>query len=167
MNFTSIQSWIAAVVPIMLIGCTQTVSDGPPEVRYGQTECAHCGMIVSEARFASAICASLEGEARELVYDDIRCMVLNERHVKMPTDARRYVHDFETSKWLKAEEARFIRDPQTMTPMGSGLLAFAPDSPRAVDGVPYSQIESLLKRDKPADHEPPATQSSDADHSHP
>jgi len=148
MRVSSIQSWIALITPIVLMGCAKTVSDGPPEIRYGQTECAHCGMIVSEARFTSAICAAIENEPRELIYDDIRCMVLYERNAKLGSDARRWVHDFESNHWMKAEEARFIRDPETMTPMGSGLLAFSPNSSRAVNGVRYSEIESLLNRDK-------------------
>lgn len=135
-----------ATLLIVVVGCSTSGAEGPPEIRYGQTECAHCGMIVSQERFASAIRASIDGQDQELIYDDLRCMVLNDRLQKLPPQSRRYVHDADTSAWLKAEEARFIRDPETHTPMGSGLLAFAPTSPRATGGVGYEQIETLLKK---------------------
>lgn len=143
------------VLLIALSGCAQPRPEGPPQIRYGQAECAHCGMIVSDDRYASAICVTIDREYRELVYDDIRCMYLNDRKEKLPADARRYVHDAETRAWLKVDEARFIRDPETQTPMGSGILAFAATSPRATNGVTYDQIDTLSKlkdKDAPASH---------------
>jgi len=135
-----------AALLLTLPGCTQPRPEGPPEIRYGQAECAHCGMIVTDDRYASAIRATIENEHRDFFYDDLKCMYLNDRREKLPAEARRYVHDAETRAWLSIDQARFILDPEVQTPMGSGILAFATSSPRAAGGVTYDKIDTLTKR---------------------
>lgn len=135
------------LIPIVVIiaGCERTGPVGPPEVRYGQAECAHCGMIVSEERHAAAIVASMDGEQIDLIFDDLGCMIGYEADTKLPADARRYVHDFETRRWLSSDEARFLRDPEVHTPMGSSLIAFDAGTARAAGGLTYAEVGSIRR----------------------
>jgi len=58
-------------------------------------------------------------------FDDIGCMlayaqVNNLSHEK----AGFWVADFDTTAWIKAEEASFVISPEIHTPMGYGIVAF-------------------------------------------
>jgi copper chaperone NosL len=108
-----------------LIGCSTRSEDGSPQVRWGADECAHCGMIVSDERFAAALRIITDGEQRDLAFDDIGDMIAYEREHK-PLDIRkRFVKDSESRQWTDAASAVFVRNDNTHTPMGSGISAFA------------------------------------------
>jgi len=122
------------LLPVFLLvtaaACAGDRSTGPPEIHYGLEECRHCRMIVSEERFAAAVVEG--GEAAP--FDDLGCLVahLRERGDGVPADSSApgggpvaWVHDHPTGHWLPAADAHFVRDPELITPMGSGLLAFA------------------------------------------
>src|SRR5690606_24886016 len=68
-----------AVAALTIVGCGSEPEDGLPEVRFGQAECAHCGMLVSDPRFAAAIVAEIDGRRQDLAFDDIGDMVRYER----------------------------------------------------------------------------------------
>ena len=120
---------VAAVVIVALAsGCSRKLNDGPPRVRYGQDECALCGMIVTDERHAAALRAVVDGQTRDLLFDDIGDMVEYEQANPAIKAIRRYVHDFESRQWIDAAQSRFVRDEQVHTPMGSGILAFADET---------------------------------------
>ncbi len=142
---------IALVIAIFLIialasGCSRKPNDGPPQVRYGQDECALCGMIVNDARHAAALRAVVDGEQRDLLFDDVGDMIEYEQANPSTTAIRRYVHDFETRRWVDAAQARFVQDATVHTPMGSGILAFADDTRARARGkqvVQWSALQAL------------------------
>ena len=142
---------IALIIAIFLIialvsGCTRKSEDGPPQVRYGQDECALCGMIVSDARHAAALRAVLDGETRDLLFDDVGDMIKYEQANPAAKPIRRYVHDFETRQWVDAAQARFVRDATVHTPMGSGIVAFADEIRARARGkqvVQWSALQAL------------------------
>lgn len=107
-------------------GCEKPETDGPPSVRYGQDECIHCGMILSEERHTAAIVHVVDGGRREsLLFDDIGDLIDYEvEHPELKVH-RRYVHDLDTKQWLDASTAAIVHAPGLHTPMGSGLAAFA------------------------------------------
>jgi copper chaperone NosL len=124
---------IALIIAIFLVialvsGCSRKPNDGPPEVRYGQDECALCGMIVSDERHAAAMRAVVDGETRDLLFDDVGDMIEYEQANPSAKPIRRYVHDFETRQRVDASHAKFVHDAKVHTPMGSGILAFADES---------------------------------------
>ena len=134
MMFTT-RTFIFLVV-LLLLGACQSQPDlsQPPEIVYGEDVCTECGMIISEARFASAYYTQ-DGEARR--FDDIGGMLTH--HVESQEDvAQFWVHDYETEVWIVAEEAFYVSSEELHTPMGFGVVAFS-DQVRAQNFAGQSQ----------------------------
>lgn len=111
-----------------LCGCDSSPAPGPPDLHPGRDTCAECGMIISEARFASAITIEVEGAPEYRLFDDIGDMLSFESsHPQLHVIAR-YVHDLQGQPgldWLDAESATYLAAESFKTPMGSGIVAFA------------------------------------------
>lgn len=108
----------------ILLGCGQEMS-GPPKLRPGMDECAECGMIIDDARFAAAVLVQRAGRREYLLFDDIGCMVRSERaRQNAPTD--RFFCDFSTGEWITSTQPSFLAaEPELLrTPMASGVVAF-------------------------------------------
>lgn len=114
-----------SIASALLVGCGEERVDGPPEVRFGQAECVHCGMIVSDARTAAAIVAEIDGKRRDLAFDDIGDMAAYEAEREDLRVVGRYVGDYATAQWVAVEEATLLRSDGLHTPMGSGVIGFA------------------------------------------
>lgn len=115
-------SRIAAVlVGLLAAACSTPPTSGPPEIAYGEQECAGCRMIVSEARYAAAI-ETADGEL--MVFDDLACLLDWTRGRDTET-IRAWVHDVDDESWLEAERAVYGLEPGRITPMGSGWTARA------------------------------------------
>jgi copper chaperone NosL len=128
LSIASIVLIAAIAAAALLSGCSGAPNDGPPKVRYGQDECVLCGMILTDQRHVAALRVTQDGEQRDLLFDDIGDMLEYERD-NAPLDVRRrFVHDFETRRWIDAAEAAFLRSEKIHTPMGSGIVAFAEES---------------------------------------
>lgn len=93
----------------------------PPSIRYGEDLCDACLMHVSERRFAAAY-ETPAGEVRR--FDDVGDL-LAFRRTRAEDVAATWVHDLPTQEWVRAERARFVVAPDVVTPMGSGIVAFA------------------------------------------
>jgi len=134
MMFTT-RTLILLVVLLMLGACqSQPDLSQPPEIVYSEDVCTECGMIISEARFASAYYTQ-DGEARG--FDDIGGMLTH--HAKNQEDvAQFWVHDYETEEWIVAEEAFYVSGEELHTPMGFGVVAFS-DQARAQNFAEQSQ----------------------------
>jgi copper chaperone NosL len=118
---------------LFIAGCGEQLADGPPAVRYGQDECAHCGMIVTDERHAAAITTVAgDGTSDYLAFDDIGDLIDYEREHPELKVHRRYVHDLKSKSWVEASAATIVHSPELHTPMGSGLAAFA--TPAAASG---------------------------------
>lgn len=112
--------WIVLAV---LAGCQpQPEGPQPPEIRYGQDSCSACGMVIDEARFAAA---TLLVSGEYLKFDDAGEML--SYHMNHPEDqvAAWFVHDYPTEKWIRGEQAFFVKSDELQTPMGSGIATFA------------------------------------------
>lgn len=119
---------LAASLLILALGACQGSSlSGPPELRLGRNECAVCGMLVSEDRCSTALLVDDHGRRDHLFYDDIGCMLDAEHEGHTPTVVERYVHDYDSRAWVRAEDATYVSaNPRVLpTPMGSGMVAFA------------------------------------------
>jgi copper chaperone NosL len=108
---------LLAVASLSLSACGSAAS-GPPAIALDETACAHCGMLVSDLAFASAY-RTPAGDA--LVFDDLGCLL----RARPSEGARVWVKDYETSEWLDAEAAYFVRSQSIETPMGGGIVAFS------------------------------------------
>ena len=145
---------VLLVAALAIAGCgNREEAVGPPQVRYGQTDCAQCGMSVADDRYAAALVVrTAEGEQQSVVFDDIGCMIGYEREHPGVTVLGRYVKDFRTRAWVPAERAAYAQDPTIHSPMGFGLLAAA-SREQAADAAPNAGVldlprlrESLAKR---------------------
>ncbi len=122
-------SLLAALPLLAAAACAgPAATGGPPEIWIGEHECDRCRMIVGDERLASAAAAGDEA----LRFDDLGCLVaaLAERG---ETEWRVWVRDYAGGGWLAAEAAWFAATEELVTPMGSGLAAFArPEDARAL-----------------------------------
>ncbi len=100
-----------------------------PNIKFGKEACFHCGMIVSDERFASA---RRQSDTKEQHFDDIGCLVASSRKFASIPSVTYFVHEFEGENWLDGPGAVFVVDPSIKSPMGYGLGAF-PSAQSAAD----------------------------------
>ena len=127
---------------------------GPPEIAWGEQECSHCRMILSDPRFAAAA----SGPGGVLVFDDVGCLLAARRSGVASGPA--WVADRGSGDWLPATEAWFAVDSPEVTPMGSGTLAYAgrSEAEAAVrDGGRVARWNELAGLDGPAASETEST----------
>jgi copper chaperone NosL len=118
------------VLAVLAAGCANAASaTGPPDIVFGRDLCVECGMLITEARFASGY--RVDGDTR--TFDDIGNMLLyGTSHGELDNaSTNAWVHDYEQSVWIAADSAWYVLAPGLVTPMGWGLVAFA-DEERAV-----------------------------------
>ncbi len=114
--------FLSVVLVALLAACGGSDSvDNPPEILYGQDVCSNCNMIISEENYASAYWTT-GGEARR--FDDMGEM-LQFMQSNPEERASTWVHDVNTAKWLRAEDAWIVMNAGLMTPMGTGVVAVA------------------------------------------
>jgi copper chaperone NosL len=105
---------------LLCIGC------GNAELRpieiLSEDMCSFCKMAISEKRFASEL---LTQDGEVLKFDDIGCMLrFRKSHGHPESVVATFVLDYDTRKWLKAEEAYFVKSKEFKTPMGGNVVAF-------------------------------------------
>lgn len=119
---------LGRVLPVLLLLAGALACGGgaspaaPPEIVYGADECAHCRMIVSDPRHAAAARSPRGDEAR---FDDLGCLAEHLRAAPDGTAWQAWVHAEGEADWRRAEETWYVHLPDLVTPMGSGLAAFA------------------------------------------
>lgn len=113
----------AAVWLALAVGCGRSDDRSPPQVAYGQTECEHCKMIVSDEPFAAAACVRGDDGVRKIAFDDVGCLLDYLKEKPDPAPVAMYVHDFKTLRWMPAAQATYVRSDKLQTPMASNLAA--------------------------------------------
>lgn len=104
----------------LLASCRSPSPGDPPAISFGRDACARCGMIVSEARFASGY---VDSSGQTVAFDDVG-ELLAQGAEDPALAAAAFVTDSEEGGWLRAEAAFYVRAPSLATPMGSGVAAF-------------------------------------------
>lgn len=124
-------------------GCSEVNPHQPPVLRVGLDECARCGMLISEARYAAGAAEIRQGRWTWALFDDVGCLL---DHLQRRLDGSgqgasaaspgpAWVCDYITEKWVRAESAAYVvAEPSRLsTPMASGIVAFeAPGQAQAV-----------------------------------
>lgn len=115
------------LVILVLAACAQGAAElKPPEIRYGETTCTDCNMIISDERFAAAYAYEVgTGRYQSAVFDDIGDMLRYAGEHPEQTIAARYVHDYESKEWIDAVAASYVVSQDIATPMASGIAAFS------------------------------------------
>jgi copper chaperone NosL len=123
---------LAVAVAAVLAACSRANPE-PAPLDTRNEACAHCRMVVSDARFAAQIVAPGE-EPR--FFDDLGCLRdwLRGRGAP-PRGAAAYVADHRTREWVLAPAAVYARVPGLSTPMGSHLVAHRSAASRDADAA--------------------------------
>ena len=113
---------IIAVAGLLMLATA--CSQEPAVIHYGSDECMHCKMMITDEQFASQI---VTDKGKALKFDAIECMAVYQReNADELQGAVRYVNDYNNpGKWLKAEEAQFVKSEVVNSPMGEALLGFS------------------------------------------
>ena len=114
----------------LLPGGDASEASGPPEVRYGESRCDTCGMVIADPRFAAGW-RTPDGEAAR--FDDIGCMVVLMQEQDPPAGSAFYVHDYTSEEWLDATTASYVASAEIRSPMMYGLAATG--SPEAASAL--------------------------------
>lgn len=132
MNLARTALAAALAAPLAVIAaCDGADPTAPPNIRYGEAVCIDCNMIISDARFATvAIVEDERGRPQPYLYDDVGDQIRHEAADPSMKILARWVHDFDTGEWLRAEDAVYLRSRDIYTPMASGIVSFA-DLPAA------------------------------------
>lgn len=122
--------WRAMVVltlVLLLAACSNKPAEPQPaDIRYGETICAECGMIISQPKYASSFAyAESEGRYKSLAFDDIGDMITYMRKHPELIPVGVWVHDYETEEWIEAQSAIYVKSDAIRSPMGFGVVAFA------------------------------------------
>ncbi len=118
---------LALACVLVLAACTQP-ERGPVRIVWGRDACEHCGMAISDERFAAQVRRGPREVAR---FDDFGCAVLWLETQGDPGEAAEiWVMDEERREWLDARRA-FYR-PGQRTPMAYGLGALGAAEPGAL-----------------------------------
>lgn len=117
---------LAALVFGTPAACDRRPLAGPPDLRTGRDECAECGMLINDERFAAGALIDDRGRRAHRVFDDIGCLMDWERDGSAPI-IDRFVRDADGSGWLNARDAviLFAEASALRTPMGTGIGAYA------------------------------------------
>lgn len=87
--------------------------------------CAYCKMAISEKRYAAEF---IDGEGQPSKFDDIGCMGNFIKTRNVTAIAAYFVMDFKEGKWIKADNAYYVRSVELRTPMNGGIIAFQNES---------------------------------------
>lgn len=109
---------VPALFTVLLLACSQK----PAEIRYGNDECTHCHMIITDPKFVSEI---VTAKGKVLKFDAIECMAgYLKDHKKELDNAKLWVTDFnKAGTWMEAQQAHFVKSSVIKSPMGQSLLA--------------------------------------------
>ncbi len=104
----------------LLLSACQQAEIKPLDIVTGDT-CVRCKAPITEKHFAAEF-VTRDGFVRK--FDDVSCMIEHAAKVGRNNIAAYYVADFPSQKWIKADEAQFVKSEQISTPKNSGILAF-------------------------------------------
>lgn len=111
---------LLAIVTLLLAAC-QSASLQPVEL-FAEDMCALCRMAISEKQYAAELITK-DGDVFK--FDDLGCLANYLAGKQNRAEAAVfYMMDYETKRWLKAEEAHFVKAEKFSTPMSGHLIAF-------------------------------------------
>lgn len=119
--------WLFLVTLVIVAACGGgPTTPEPAKIRFGETICAECGMIISQPKYASSFAyAESEGRFKSLPFDDIGDMLAYMRKHSDLIPVGVWVHDYTSEEWIDAEGAYYVQSDAIQSPMGHGIVAFA------------------------------------------
>ena len=102
-----------------LMACAEK---GPQEIAVGKDQCDNCKMTISDQKYATEL---LTEKGRIYKFDDISCLTDYETsNTESTTNAKTYVADFPSGKFIERSTATFIKGGAIKSPMGGNTQAF-------------------------------------------
>ncbi|MBE3552315.1 MAG: nitrous oxide reductase accessory protein NosL [Kyrpidia tusciae] len=109
-----------AALSLAVAGCGKQAAQ-PAAIDPAVDKCAVCHMTVKDDHFATEIILA-DGQA--LKFDDLGCMNKWTQQNGTSQVAQRFVRDYNSSQWLKFEDATYVYDPNIVTPMAYNVVSF-------------------------------------------
>lgn len=109
------------VFAMMLVGCTAKNEVAAQPIDENVDTCAKCHMGVKDNGYAAQY---ITEDGKSVKFDDIGCM---EKYSNEHTDVKiagKFIQDVNSNEWVKYEEASYVFDLDTPSPMGYGVHAF-------------------------------------------
>ena len=104
---------------MFLAACAET---GPQDIAVGKDQCDNCKMTISEPKYATQL---ITEKGRLYKFDDISCLTDYETsNTESTTNAKTYVADFPSGKFIERSTATFIKGGDIKSPMGGNTQAF-------------------------------------------
>ena len=104
---------------MFLAACAET---GPQDIAVGKDQCDNCKMTISEPKYATQL---ITEKGRLYKFDDISCLTDYETsNAESTTNAKTYVADFPSGKFIERSTATFIKGGDIKSPMGGNTQAF-------------------------------------------
>jgi copper chaperone NosL len=113
---------------LLLVGLLTACSVEPKSIPYGQANCAHCSMTVSDTRFGAEL---VNDKGKAIFFDSGECLAafLNDQPDQQKTAAFVMVSDFSRpGQLIEAGKAYFLRSKALPSPMGMHLTAVAEEA---------------------------------------
>lgn len=141
----SVFKTIAAMLLVLfLAGCDSAGGLSPEEVHWDRDGCERCKMIISDRGYAAQIINKQDGKAYK--FDDIGCLIMWIIEEKIPweKEAKIYIIDVKTQKWIDARAA-FYSYPN-ITPMSYGFAAHGDKNtiPKGKEVIGFGEVESRV-----------------------
>lgn len=105
----------------LLVGCSEEASLDPVSIDENVDSCDVCSMGILDVDAATQVIME-DGDPK--MYDDIGCMITDLQQNKDMAIGKIYVHDYNSNDWIEFDNATFIQDEATPTPMSYGIIAF-------------------------------------------
>ncbi len=116
-----------------LSGCSQAA---PVDVKWGESTCAVCNMVIAEKRFAAQI---RDAAGKHHLFDDVGCGIRWLKTQGVPEDKVSFwVMDYRGGYWVDAFKAQYL--PGKPSPMGYDLAALTVPG----EGIPFSQARDRV-----------------------
>lgn len=109
----------------LLAGCDGGDLPGAPTIKYGTDQCAVCEMVINDQSCAAAVSVRIPKGREFRLFDDVAELFDYEQEDDALPVLERFVHDYPSKRWIKAEDATYVAGEKIRTPMLSGMVAFA------------------------------------------
>lgn len=110
---------LAAGLAFALLSCQ---SEGPQDFLLEKDQCDNCKMTITDAKYGAEL---ITEKGRIYKFDDISCMdMYTTSETEKAANAKKYVVDFPSGKFLELPQAHLISGGDIKSPMGGNTQAY-------------------------------------------
>ncbi|WP_027376786.1 nitrous oxide reductase accessory protein NosL [Kaistella palustris] len=114
-----LKNMLVAGSALLLFACQKS---GPQDFLLESDQCDNCKMTITDQKFGAEL---ITEKGRVYKFDDISCMTMYESsEAEKTVNAKKYVIDYPTGKFLALENAHLITGGSIKSPMGGNTQAY-------------------------------------------